>query len=46
MKSRISDVGMVLAKINVFSSRAMGINVKRKLYEGVAVPTAPYRAET
>ena len=40
MKSRISNIGKVL------SCRAMGMNVKRKLYEGVAVPTALYGVET
>ena len=29
----------------VFSCKAMGMNVKRRLYEGVAVPTTLYEAE-
>ena len=40
MKSRINDVGKVLGGIKqVFRSRVMGTNIKRRLYE-VAVPTA------
>ena len=30
----------------VSSYKVMGINIKRKLYEGVAVPTALYGIET
>ena len=30
----------------MFNSREVGINVKRRLYEGVAVPIALYGAET
>ena len=40
MKFRINDIG------KVFSCRVMGMNVKRRLYEGVAVSTALYGAET
>ena len=32
--------------MEVFSCRAMGMNVKRRLYEGVAVFTAIYGTET
>ena len=47
MKSTINDVGKVLGRLKkVFSCRAMGMNVKRRLYEGVAVPTALYETET
>ena len=47
MNPRINDAGKVLGGMQKeFSYRAMGIYVKRKLYEGVAVPTAQYRAET
>ena len=43
MKSWISEVGKVLGGMKeVFSCRAMGMNVKKRLYEGVAVPTAVY----
>ena len=45
MKSRINDIGKVLGEIKAFSCRAMGINVKI-LYEGIAMPTALYGAET
>ena len=44
MKSRINDIGKVLGGMNVFSCTAMGMNVKRRLYEGVAVFTALYKA--
>ena len=30
----------------VVSCRVMGMNIERKLYEGVAVPTALYEGET
>ena len=47
MKSRINDVGMVLGGVkNLFSCRVMGMHVKIKLYEGVAVPTTLYVAKT
>ena len=47
MKSRINDVGQMLGGMQKeFSCRMMGRNVKRRLYEGVAVPTALYVAET
>ena len=45
VKSRIIDVGIVLGGKKVFSCRAMGMNVKRRLYEGVVAPTTLYRAE-
>ena len=40
MKSRVNDVGKVLTRMKVFSCRAMRMNVKRRLYEGVALPTS------
>ena len=46
VKSRINGVGKVLGGMKVFSCRVMGMNVKRRLYEGVAVPTALYGTET
>ena len=47
MKSKIIDVRKVLGGMKtVFSCRVMGMNVKSRLYEGVAVPTALYGAET
>ena len=45
MKFRISDIGKVLGGMKVISFRAMGINVKRSLYEEVDVPTPLYGAE-
>ena len=42
VKSRINNIGKVLGGMkNVFSCRAMGINVER-LHEGIAVSTALY----
>ena len=39
MKSKINDVGKVLGGMKkAFTYRVMGMNVKRRLYEGVAVP--------
>ena len=47
MNFRISDIRKVLGGMKtVFSCRAMGLNVKRRLYEEVAVPTALYGTET
>ena len=46
VKRWISDVGKVLGGMKVFSCRVMGMYVKRRLYEGVAVTTALYGAET
>ena len=46
MKSRISCVGKVLRGIIVFSCRVKRMIVKSKLYEGVAVPTTLYEAES
>ena len=48
VKSRINDVGKVLGGLEkMFSySRTMGINVKRRLYAGVVVPTPLYGDET
>ena len=43
---RINDVEKVLGGIKMFSSRVIGMNVKRRLYEGVAVLTALHGAET
>ena len=37
---RIIDVGKVLGGMKVFNCRAMVMNIKRRLYEGVALPTA------
>ena len=46
VESTINDVGKVLGEIKkVFSSKGMGMNVKRRLYKGVAVPTAIYGTE-
>ena len=43
---RINNGGKVMGGMKkVFSCRAMGMNVKRKLYEGVVVLTALYGAE-
>ena len=43
VKSRINNIGKVLGGMkNVFSCRAMGMNVERRLYEGVAVSIALY----
>ena len=40
VKSRINDVGKVLGLMKkVFSCRSIVMNVKRRLYERVAVPT-------
>ena len=46
MKSRINDLGKVLRGMKVLSCSAMGMKVKRRLYEGVAATTALYGAET
>ena len=46
MKSRINDIGKVLGGMKIFSCRAMEMNVKRRLYEEVAVLTALYGAAT
>ena len=35
VKCRINDVGKVLGGMKVFSCRAIGMNVKRRLYEGL-----------
>ena len=40
VKFRINDVGKVLGEMKVFNCRAIGMNVKRRLYEEVAVLTA------
>ena len=43
MKSRIIDVGKMLGEMKkVFRCRLMEMNVKKRLYEGVAVPTVQY----
>ena len=45
MNYKMNDVGKVLGgMMNVSSCRAMRMNVKRRLYEGVALPTALYGA--
>ena len=45
VKFKINDVEKVLGEIKkAFSCRTMGMNVKRKLHEGVIVSTA-YEAE-
>ena len=47
MKSKIKDVGKVLGWMKkVFSCRAIGMNVKRRVYERVTVFAALYGAET
>ena len=47
VKSRINDVRKVLGGMKeVFSCKVMGMNVKRRLYEGIAFPTALYGVET
>ena len=46
VKSWVNDAGKVLGEIKVFSCRAIQMNIKRRLCEGVAVPTALYGAET
>ena len=43
VKSRINDVGKVLGGMMVFSCRAMGMNVKRRLNQG---GVAQYGAKT
>ena len=46
VKSRIKDVGKVLGGMKKkFNCREMGIDVRRELYEGVAVLTALYGDE-
>ena len=45
VKFRIYDIGKFLGVIKILDCRAMGCNVKRELYEGVAVQTALYGAE-
>ena len=42
----MKDVGKVLGGMKVLNCRAMKMNVKRRLYEGAAVPTALYGSET
>ena len=43
VKSRINNIGKVLRGMkNVFSCKAMGMNVERRLYEEVAVSIALY----
>ena len=39
VKCMINDVGRILGEMKVFSCRVMGMNVKRRLDEEVAVPT-------
>ena len=47
VKFRISETGRVLGGMKkVFKCRALRMNAKRRLYEGVVVPTALYGAET
>ena len=47
VKSRINEVGKVMGGMRrVFNCRSLGMSVKRRLYEGVAVPTALYGSET
>lgn len=47
VKHRTNEVCKVLGGMNqVFRNRALGMNAKKRLYEGVVVPTALYGAET
>ena len=47
VKSRINVVGKVLGGLGkMFSCRVMGMNVKRRLYEGRHMLTALYGTET
>ncbi|KAK3869735.1 hypothetical protein Pcinc_024963 [Petrolisthes cinctipes] len=45
LKSRVNEVGKVLGGMNrMFGCKSLRMDVKRKLYEGIAVPTALYGA--
>ena len=47
VKFRMKEVGKVCGGMKrIFKCRSLGMNAKRKLYEGVVVPTALYGAET
>ena len=47
VKCRMNEVGKVWGGMNrVFKCRSLGMNAKRRLYEGIVVPTALYGAET
>ena len=47
VKCRMNDLGKVLVGMKkVFSCKAMVMNVKRRLYEGVAVSTALHGPKT
>lgn len=46
VKSRVNEVQKVLGGMKkMFSYRSLGMDVKRRLYEGIAVPTALYREQ-
>ena len=47
VKARVNEVGKVLGGLKqMFGCRSLRMNVKKRLYEGIAVPTALYGAET
>ena len=47
VKHRMNEVCKVLGGMHqVFRNRALGMNAKKRLYEGLVVPTALYGAET
>ena len=47
VKVRVNEAGKVLGGMRkILKSRSLQMNVKRKLYEGIVVPTALYGAET
>ena len=46
VKSRIIYGRKVLGGMKMFCCRVMGMNVKRRFYEGIAVPTSIYGAKT
>ena len=43
VKCKINDVGKVFGGVKVFSCRAMGMNINRRLCKRVTVSTALYR---
>ena len=47
VKSRVNEVAKVQGGLKVmFNSKSLSMQVKRRLYEGIAIPTALYGAET
>ena len=47
IKARVTEAGKVLGGMNrLFVNKALKMNIKRMLYEGIVVPTALYGAET